>query len=237
MTTEKQPVLSVQDVVSGYDGSTVIDHVSFEVAAGEALLIIGRNGVGKTTLLETIVGLTRMLSGRITLNAQEIGGVMPYLRSRMGVAWVPQLREIFPSLTVEETMRVVQRKGVWNIDRVYELFPRLKERRRNYGSQLSGGEQQMLALGRALVTNPRVLLLDEPVEGLSPKIAEEMMVAIGQMREQDSMAILLVEQKYQMALPICDRVMVLDSGRVVHSSECDQYMESPEVLERFLAPA
>jgi len=231
------PVLSARNLVAGYDGSTVVDDVSFEVAAGETLLVMGRNGVGKTTLMETIMGLTRVLSGSILVDGREVTSASPYRRSKLGIAWVPQQREIFPSLTVEETLAVVRREGTWTIDRVYDLFPRLRQRRRNYGLQLSGGEQQMLALGRALMTNPRVLLLDEPVEGLAPIITAEMIAAIDRMRREDDMAILLVEQKYQLAFPVSNRVLVLDNGRVVLETGCDAFRDDPGALERYLAPA
>ncbi len=230
-----QSLLTVKNLRAGYAGSTVIDGISFELQQGEALLVMGRNGVGKTTLLETLMGLTRQIGGEITFNAQKAAGLSPRDRSRCGIGWVPQSREIFPSLTVEENINVALRPGRWNRERIYDLFPRLLERRRNYGNQLSGGEQQMLALGRALATNPKLLLLDEPVEGLAPVIVSEMMAAIGLLRQSEQMSMIIVEQKYSLALPICDQVMVLDHGNVVFGQSAAEAIAAPDHLSRLIA--
>ncbi|CAM5462236.1 Amino acid/amide ABC transporter ATP-binding protein 2 (HAAT family) OS=Eoetvoesiella caeni OX=645616 GN=DFR37_11226 PE=3 SV=1 [Eoetvoesiella caeni] len=197
-------------------------------------MVMGRNGVGKTTLVETIMGLTDHHGGSILLDGRPIEKSKPYLRNRAGVAWVPQQREIFHSLTVEENLRVVQRPGEWTVDRVYGLFPRLRERRRNYGDQLSGGEQQMLALGRALMTNPRPLLLDEPVEGLAPIVVMEMLSAIDRMRSEGKMAILLVEQKYELALAQSERCIVIDHGTIVHQGSSSSLLADQPLIDRLL---
>ncbi|WP_449392167.1 ABC transporter ATP-binding protein [Eoetvoesiella caeni] len=212
----------------------VLHGLTLSIHAQEALVVMGRNGVGKTTLVETIMGLTDHHGGSILLDGRPIEKSKPYLRNRAGVAWVPQQREIFHSLTVEENLRVVQRPGEWTVDRVYGLFPRLRERRRNYGDQLSGGEQQMLALGRALMTNPRPLLLDEPVEGLAPIVVMEMLSAIDRMRSEGKMAILLVEQKYELALAQSERCIVIDHGTIVHQGSSSSLLADQPLIDRLL---
>ena len=197
-------------------------------------MVIGRNGVGKTTLVETIIGLTDHHAGEIIFDGKPMHQLAPHLRNRAGIAWVPQQREVFSSLTVDENLTVVRRSGEWNSERVYELFPRLRERRKNYGDQLSGGEQQMLALGRALMTNPRLLLLDEPVEGLAPIVVEEMMRAIDHMRTTSHMTILLVEQKYELALAHSERCVVIDHGSVVHEGPSAELLGNQNLIDRYL---
>ena len=197
-------------------------------------MVIGRNGVGKTTLVETIIGLTDHHAGEIIFDGKPMHQLAPHLRNRAGIAWVPQQREVFSSLTVDENLTVVRRSGEWNSERVYELFPRLRERRKNYGDQLSGGEQQMLALGRALMTNPRLLLLDEPVEGLAPIVVEEMMRAIDRMRTTSHITILLVEQKYELALAHSERCVVIDHGSVVHEGPSAELLGNQNLIDRYL---
>jgi len=207
--------LRLEHVTAGYQDTVVLEDVSLDVADGEALALLGRNGVGKSTTLETIMGLTTMRSGRIILDGGDITAMPTHLRSPAGLGYVPQEREIFPSLTVEENLRVAARPGEWTLERVYDLFPRLAERRRNGGAKLSGGEQQMLAVGRALVGNPRVLLLDEPSEGLAPIIVELLMNVLKRLRTESRMTLILVEQFADLALEITDRAAVLDRGQVV----------------------
>jgi branched-chain amino acid transport system ATP-binding protein len=230
-------LLELRGVQAGYGGARVLHEVSLVVHPGETLVVLGRNGVGKTTLVETIMGLTDLQGGEIVLGGRAIQRLPAHARNRAGMAWVPQQREIFASLTVEENLSVVRRTGLWDLKRVCALFPRLAERRSNLGHQLSGGEQQMLAMGRALMTNPRLLLLDEPVEGLAPLIVIEMMNAIRTMQQDGEMAVLLVEQKYELALQHAQRCLVLDHGSVVHQGASAELLEAPDQIERLLGLA
>ncbi len=234
LATDATPLLTVSDLQAGYGAARVLHGISLDIAAGETLVVIGRNGVGKTTLVETLMGLTQQHAGNIFFDGQAIATWPPHRRNRAGIAWVPQQREVFASLTVAEHLQVVARPGVWTMARVFELFPRLQERRKHHGDQLSGGEQQMLALGRALVTNPRLLLLDEPVEGLAPIVVMEMLDAIGKMRAASQMAILLVEQKYELALARSQRCIVLDRGTVVHAGDSAALLANPALIEQLL---
>jgi branched-chain amino acid transport system ATP-binding protein len=229
------PLLEVRGLCSGYGRARVLHDLALSVRKGETLVVIGRNGVGKTTLLETLIGLTTHQSGEIWFDGQRIDALPAHRRNRLGIGWVPQQREVFPSLTVEENLGVVARRGGdWTMERVYALFPRLRERRRNFGNQLSGGEQQMLALGRALMTNPALLLLDEPVEGLAPLIVQEMMAAIDRMRGEGDMAIVLVEQKYDLALAHSERCAVIDHGSVVHQGLSAELLGNQPLIDRLL---
>jgi branched-chain amino acid transport system ATP-binding protein len=228
------PLLEVRGLCAGYGRARVLHDLELSVRRGETLVVIGRNGVGKTTLLETLIGLTTHQAGEIRFDGRRIEALPAHRRNRLGIGWVPQQREVFPSLTVEENLSVVARAGAWNVARVYALFPRLKDRRRNRGNQLSGGEQQMLALGRALMTNPSLLLLDEPVEGLAPLIVQEMMLAIDRMRQESEMAIVLVEQKYDLALAHSERCAVIDHGSVVHSGRSDELLGNQPLIDRLL---
>ena len=241
MATEHPPtsaaLLSLRGVSAGYGAARVLHGLNLEVARGETLVIIGRNGVGKSTLVETIVGLTTHHAGEIHFSGRRIDGLQAHVRNRLGVGWVPQEREVFRSLTVEENLRVVARAGTWTLERVLALFPRLGERMRNLGSQLSGGEQQMLAMGRALMTNPSLLLLDEPVEGLAPLVVQEMFQAINRMREGGDMGIVLVEQKYELALAHSERCVVLDHGAVVHEGSSAALLENPALIDRLIGVA
>jgi branched-chain amino acid transport system ATP-binding protein len=230
-------LLSLQGVSAGYGAARVLHGLTLDIARGETLVVIGRNGVGKSTLIETIVGLTTHHEGEINFAGQAISGLPAHTRNRLGVGWVPQAREVFRNLTVEENLRVVARPGVWNFERVLAMFPRLGARLRNLGSQLSGGEQQMLAIGRALMTNPSMLLLDEPVEGLAPLVVQEMFQAIDQMRQSGDMTILLVEQKYELALAHAERCIVLDHGTIVHESSSQELLKNPALIERLIGVA
>lgn len=208
-------LLQVEKLTAGYKDAVVIDDLSFSVAKGEALALLGRNGVGKSTLLATLMGLTNVSTGTMHLDGNNFSGLGAFERNRIGLGYVPQEREIFDSLTVEQNLRVAQHPGTWNVSRVFELFPRLAERRRNFGNQLSGGEQQMLAMGRALVGNPKLLLLDEPLEGLSPIVMDVLLDAIVTLKKS-GLTLILVEQHANLALEVTDKVIVLDRGRIAH---------------------
>jgi branched-chain amino acid transport system ATP-binding protein len=208
-------LLRLEDVTAGYRDTVVLERVALAIGADEAWALLGRNGVGKTTLLATIMGLTVLREGRILLEEEDLTFAATHIRAQRGLGLVPQEREIFPSLTVDENLRVAARPGDWTRERVYDLFPRLAERRRNYGNQLSGGEQQMLAVGRALAGNPRLLLLDEPFEGLAPVIIDTLAEALMRLRRESRIATLLVEQQVDIALELTERTLVLDKGQVV----------------------
>lgn len=240
MATEPAPrgtLLSLRAFSAGHGAARVLHEMNLEVARGETLVVIGRNGVGKSTLLESIVGLTTRHAGEIHFDGRRIDLLPAHARNRLGVGWVPQEREVFRNLTVEENLRVVARAGSWTFERVLALFPRLGERLRNFGGQLSGGEQQMLAMGRALMTNPSLLLLDEPVEGLAPLVIAEMFEAIERMRESGDMTIVLVEQKYELALGHSDRCVVIDHGTVVHESPSQDLLKDPALIDRLIGVA
>jgi len=204
-------LLRLDGVTAGYRDTVVLERVSAAIGVSEAWAVLGRNGVGKTTLLMTLMGLTNLRAGTITFDGRDISALETHRRAEAGLGYVPQEREIFPSLTVDENLRVARRPGEWTRERVYDLFPRLAERRRNYGNQLSGGEQQMLAVGRALVGNPRLLLLDEPFEGLAPVIIDTLVAALMRLRSESKIATVLVEQQVEMT----ENVIVLDKGQIV----------------------
>lgn len=227
-------LVTLEAVSAGYGRAVVLHEVSFNVAEGEAVALLGRNGVGKTTTLNTVIGLTRYQGGRIRLGGHDISQLSPERRVELGVGWVPQERGIFRSLTVEENITAVARRGRWTLEAVYELFPRLNERRRNLGNQLSGGEQQMLSIARALVLNPKVLLLDEPTEGLAPIIVEELLAAIRRIVRDEGMAAIIVEQHAQQILAITDRAVILDRGVVVYSDTSRALSGDAATLGRFL---
>ena len=212
-------LLRLDDVTAGYRDTVVLERISVGIAANEAWALLGRNGVGKTTLLMTVMGLTNLNSGAVVFDQRDIAALDTHRRVQAGIGYVPQEREIFPSLTVDENLRVARRAGEWTRERVYDLFPRLAERRRNYGNQLSGGEQQMLAVGRALVGNPRLLLLDEPFEGLAPVIIETLAAALTRLRSESNIATVLVEQQVEIALEMTEKVLVLDKGQIVFQGE------------------
>ncbi|EED69249.1 UNVERIFIED_CONTAM: ABC transporter ATP-binding protein [Comamonas sp. A-3] len=227
-------MLAFDRICAGYGEAVVLDHLGFSLEQGQSLAILGRNGVGKTTLLETLMGNTKITKGQIRWMGGDITQLSPPKRVAAGLGWVPQEREVFPSLTVEENLTVVARKGPWNLQRVYNLFPRMKERRGNYGNQLSGGEQQMLAIGRALMTNPKLLLLDEPMEGLAPIIVEELAQSIRRMCEQEGLASIVVEQHPVLALAMTDKAIVLERGVVVYESSSQTLADDHAQLDRLL---
>lgn len=228
------PLLELKDVRSGYSDAVVLDNVSVSVGAGESLAVLGRNGVGKSTLLLTIIGIVRTMRGTIRFKGQDITRLSPDKRALLGIGWVPQEREIFRSLTVEENLTVASRPGRWNLDAVYALFPRLKERRGNMGDQLSGGEQQMLAIARTLMTNPSLLLLDEPLEGLAPIIVEELTAAIRRMAEDEGLTLILVEQHADVALRLTDRAIILERGLVAHAAPSAELLSDRATLDRYV---
>jgi branched-chain amino acid transport system ATP-binding protein len=207
--------LGVRDLSAGYGPTVVLDGVSLEVPAGGTLAVLGRNGVGKTTLLATLMGLTTLHGGAIRLGNDEIQSKPTHIRNALGLGYVPQEREIFPSLTAEENLAVSVRTGGWTIEAVFDLFPPLKARRSNTGNRLSGGEQQMLAIGRALVGAPKVLLLDEPLEGLAPVVVETLIEALERIQRESKVTMLLVEQKAELALSLTQEAVILDRGRIV----------------------
>lgn len=227
-------LLSLESVTAGYGKATVLQGISFKLAQGEALALLGRNGVGKTTTLNTIIGLTRFQGGRIIIDGRDISRYSPEQRVAAGIGWVPQERGIFRSLTVEENITAIARSGRWNLASVYALFPRLEERRNNLGNQLSGGEQQMLAIARALVINPSLLLLDEPTEGLAPIIVEELLAAIQRIVRDEGLAAIIVEQHAQKTLAITDRAVVLDRGTVAFSGASSDLAKDETTLGKLL---
>ena len=227
-------LLTVDRLSAGYGRAVVLSDVSFRLGEGEALAVLGRNGVGKTTLIDSIVGVTRRFGGSVALAGRDVSALAPEQRVPLGIGWVPQERNIFKSLTVEENLTAVARPGPWSVERIFALFPRLKERRGNSGGSLSGGEQQMLAIGRALATNPKLLLLDEPTEGLAPIIIEELLRVLGKLFREERMAGIIVEQHAHKILPITDRAIVLERGRVVLEASSESLIADPAALERFL---
>ncbi|MGV7207048.1 ABC transporter ATP-binding protein [Oxalobacteraceae bacterium A2-2] len=230
-------LLALDKVTAGYGESIVLEDVSFTMNEGDSLALLGRNGVGKTSLLVTLMGLTRLHKGRIRWAGADIARVSTYRRSRSGLGWVPQERHMFPSLTVEEHLTVVARPGRWTLEKIYELFPRLQERRLNMGNQLSGGEQQMVAIARALMTNPRILLLDEPMEGLAPIIVQDLVRVIRRLVQEEGMSVIVVEQHARLALSLTTRAIVLDRGRIVHDSDSASLLADGDKLDRLVAVA
>ena len=228
-------LLGVEGLTAGYGDGIVLEDVSLMLAEGDSLALLGRNGMGKTTLLVSLMGFTKVHGGALRWCGRDLGTLPPHRRAASGLGWVPQERFMFPSLTVEEHLTAVARPGRWSLDRVYGLFPRLRERRANYGNQLSGGEQQMLAIARALMVNPRLLLLDEPMEGLAPIIVQELMGVIRELVEDAGMAVILVEQHAKLALSVTRRAMVLERGRVVHRSDSESLLRDPDTLHRLVA--
>ncbi len=226
--------LSLVSVSAGYGETVALENIDLEILAGEAVSVIGRNGVGKSTLLMTIMGHTDLHSGSVHLNGKEITAAKPCQRVWNGLGLVPQERLIFPSLTVDENLAVAVRAGSWTSTRVYSMFPQLDARRQNLGNQLSGGEQQMLAIGRALVGNPKVLLMDEPSEGLAPVIVEELQSVIKRLREESSMTIILVEQNSRVALEFSERCIVMNRGRVVRDGSSEALRQDQTLLERLI---
>ena len=230
-------LLAVEGLTAGYGDSVVLEGVSLRVEEGGSLAILGRNGAGKTTLLLTLMGLTRLRKGRLSWRGADLAALPTHERAHSGLGWVPQERYVFPSLTVEEHLEIVARPGEWTLEGVYQLFPQLKERRYHLGNQLSGGEQQMLAIGRALMVNPRLLLLDEPMEGLAPVIVGQLVSLIRQMAARTRMAIILVEQHARLALGLTRDAVVLERGRVVYQSSSELLLGDSPTLDRLVGIA
>jgi branched-chain amino acid transport system ATP-binding protein len=229
-----EPLLALTEVRAGYGDSIVLDNVSVEVPEGGSLALLGRNGVGKSTLFLTIMGYTTFRHGRIVWRGKDITHMAAHRRALLGIGWVAQEREIFPSLTVEENLTVASRPGRWDLEAVYGLFARLRERRENMGNQLSGGEQQMLAIARALMTNPALLLLDEPLEGLAPIVVEELAAAIKRMMADEGTAVILAEQHAPIALSLTEQAIVLERGAVVHRSPSAALLTDAAALDRYI---
>ncbi len=230
-------LLVLSKVRAGYGEAIAVKDVSLTLKAGEALAVLGRNGAGKTSLLNTIVGVTRHFGGTVFLDGRDITRLPPEGRARAGIGWVPQERNIFKSLTVEENLTAVARPGPWTVRRAYEMFPRLRERRSNMGNHLSGGEQQMLAVARALVLNPKVLLLDEPTEGLAPIVAAELTGALARILREEAMAAIVVEQHAHKVLKITDRAVIIDRGSAVHEAPSSALRGDAATLEKYLGLA
>ena len=230
------PLITLQDITAGYGATHILQGLSLSIAQGERVAVLGRNGVGKTTLLSTIMGLTQVHCGTLTLAGRDLAGLSIYQRARMGLGLVAQTRDIFPSLSVEENLLAGQRRGV-SLAQAYVLFPRLQERRRNQGGQLSGGEQQMLAIARTLMAAPDILLLDEPLEGLAPVLCAQLMAVLAELAQDGTRTILLVEQNTGPALRFASRVVILDQGRIVYDGAAAALRASPDILHRHLGVA
>jgi len=227
-------LLRLDNVTAGYGDAVVLHGISLELPEHGSLAVLGRNGVGKSTLLLTIMGFTQLRGGSVRWGGQDISRVAPNRRATNGIGWVAQEREIFPSLSVEENLTVAARPGPWGLDSIFRLFPRLAERRRNMGNQLSGGEQQMLAIARALTTNPALMLLDEPFEGLAPVIVDELIAALKLMLSDRKIAIILVEQHTDIALELTADAIVLERGAVAHRAMSAQLQKDTATLERLV---
>jgi branched-chain amino acid transport system ATP-binding protein len=230
-------LLQVDGLASGYGEAVVLSGISFGIPDGQSLALLGRNGTGKTTLINTIVGLTTHKAGTIRLDGRDITRERPERRAHAGIGWSPQERNIFKSLTVEENLTAIARTGKWSVDRVFGMFPRLAQRRRNLGSQLSGGEQQMLAIGRALILNPRIILLDEPLEGLAPIIVDELLAALRKIIREEGISAILVEQKARKILEFTDQAIILDRGRIVFKGASAALAGDAATLETHLGVA
>ena len=227
-------LLYIDQLTAGYGEAVILHEVNLSLAQGETLALLGRNGTGKTTLMNTIAGATRQHGGSIRLDGVDLHRLPSHQRAAAGVGWVPQERDIFKSLTVLENLTAVARPGAWTPQRVFEMFPRLAERQTNMGNQLSGGEQQMLAVGRALVLNPKLLLLDEPLEGLAPIIVQELLRAIARITREEGLSAIIVEQHPQAILAISHQAVVLDQGRVIHSGAASALQAQPVLLDSLL---
>jgi len=230
-------LLSLEKLSAGYGEATVLQHVSLALQEGSSLALLGRNGMGKSTLLASIVGVTRRLSGSIRFGGRDVTALPPEQRARAGIGWVPQERNVFRSLTVEENLTAVARPGPWTPDKAFALFPRLAERRTNLGNRLSGGEQQMLAIARALVLNPRLILLDEPLEGLAPIIVEELLAALRRVVREERLTAIIVEQNARKVLSMTDRAVILQRGSIVWDGQSATLREDRAALETYLGVA
>jgi branched-chain amino acid transport system ATP-binding protein len=222
--------LRLEGVRAGYGETVVLEDVAFALPERGALAVLGRNGVGKTTLLATIMGLTTFHAGAIEYRGAPVAALPTHARNRLGIGYVPQARDIFPSLSVEENLTVAARPGRWDLARVYDLFPRLAERRAHRGNQISGGEQQMLAIGRALMGNPALLLMDEPLEGLAPIIVEMLLKALERLIRDEALTVVLVEQSAKLALEVTSSALVLSRGRIVHRGPSAELLADPDRL-------
>jgi branched-chain amino acid transport system ATP-binding protein len=229
--------LALRHVSAGYGETVVLEDVNLSLAPGESISVIGRNGVGKTTLLATVMGHTTLHRGEVMLGGASLNRVPVFRRARRGLGWVPQEREIFPSLSVRENLTIGARPGHWALERVVELFPNLGARLSNMGNQLSGGEQQMLSIARALLTNPSVLLMDEPTEGLAPVIVEALAEVLKRLRNEGALSIVLVEQNSRVALGFSSRTVVMDKGRIVYDGESAALSADPERLAGLIGVA
>jgi branched-chain amino acid transport system ATP-binding protein len=226
--------LELDDVSAGYGETVVLEDIRLALGEGETLSIIGRNGVGKTTLLATVMGHNTLHGGDVRLHGRTIARLPPHRRNWAGLGYVPQEREVFPSLTLRENLEVAARPGAWTIEKVFGLFPRLAERQRNRGNQLSGGEQQMLSIARALIGNPSVVLMDEPSEGLAPVIVEELARAVKRLAATEGLTMILVEQNTRLALDISPRTAVMDRGRIVFDGPSEELKRDPDRLHRLI---
>jgi branched-chain amino acid transport system ATP-binding protein len=229
-----EPLLALRNVRAGYGDAVVLDGISFEIAERGSLAVLGRNGVGKSTLLLTTMGFTPVARGMITWRGTDITRLAPHRRARLGIGWVAQEREIFASLSVQENLEVAARPGRWDLAAVFELFPRIRERREAKGNQLSGGEQQMLATARGLMTNPALLLLDEPLEGLAPIIVEELTQALRRMIADEGTAVVLVEQHAEIALSLTEHAILLERGTIVHRARSQDLLKDHATLDRYI---
>jgi branched-chain amino acid transport system ATP-binding protein len=228
-------LLRIENLRAGYGEAVVLEDIALSMEEGDSLAVLGRNGMGKTTLLNTLMGLTSLHGGRIRWRGEDISRAPTHRRARAGLGWVPQERCIFSSLTVQEHLTSIARPGRWTVARIYKLFPRLEERRLNFGNQLSGGEQQMLAIGRALMLNPALLLLDEPMEGLAPIIVQELLGVIRELVSSGSMALIIVEQHARLALSVTRNAIVLERGRILHGDSSAGLLADAPTLDRLLA--
>ncbi|MDP2778859.1 ABC transporter ATP-binding protein [Devosia sp.] len=229
-----EPLLEFRDVRSGYGEAVVLDNMSLSLPPNGSLALLGRNGVGKSTLLLTAMGFVTLARGSIHWRGTDISRLAPHKRAQLGLGWVAQERDIFASLTIEENLTVIARSGRWDLPAIYRLFPRLADRRANMGNQLSGGEQQMLAIGRTLMTNPAVLLLDEPFEGLAPIIVEELTAAVRQMAIDEGIALILVEQHAEVALGLTQQAIIIERGMIAHRAASADLLKDSVTLERYL---
>ncbi|MEY9538060.1 branched-chain amino acid transport system ATP-binding protein [Bradyrhizobium diazoefficiens] len=229
-----EPLLDIESLDVGYGEGVVVQRLSLSIGVGGSLALLGRNGAGKSTLMLGIAGHLVPRKGRIRFGGKDITTMPPHLRCRTGIGWVPQGREVFAPLTVEENLRIAVTPGAWTLDRVYQLFPKLKERRDNFGNQLSGGEQQMLAIARALVTNPRLLLLDEPLEGLAPVVAQDVARCIAEITRGESMAVILIEQHATFALALTQHAIIIERGLVVRSGTSGAILADRDALDQYV---
>jgi branched-chain amino acid transport system ATP-binding protein len=227
-------LLALEGLRAGYGDAVVLDNVSLAVPEHGSLAVLGRNGVGKTTLIMSIMGCTQTMRGAVKWRGADITGLPTHRRAKLGLGWVAQEREVFPSLSVEENLTVAERPGRWTLSAIYKLFPRLLERRSNMGNQLSGGEQQMLATARALMTNPALLLLDEPMEGLAPIIVEELAAAIRTMIADEGVAVILIEQHAELALGLTRDAVIMERGAIVHRAPSAELLRDAATLDRYI---